>query len=720
METNQINHLEDGQAIIPRRIARLPELARNLWWVWNHTARRLFSELDGDLWAAVNHNPVRLLGAIPSAQLHQAADDISYLRNYDMAVAEFDTYLGADDTWFGREFLHWNEQPIAYFSPEFGLHESLPIYAGGLGILSGDHSKAASDLGLPFVGVGFGYQQGYFRQRISSDGWQEEYWENLDYADQAMLLVRDSDGLPLRVVVELPGRVLQLRVWRLQVGRVPLFLMDSDLSENSPTDRKLTARLYTSDREARISQELVLGVGGVRALRALGIHPSVWHMNEGHSAFMIVERVAERMTTGSDFESAVTVVRASTVFTTHTPVAAGNEVFAEALIDKYLSCYWERMGLRREAFMELAAVSGTGGRLFSLPTLALRCSALRNGVSVLHARVSRRMWHHLWPEIELAAVPIGHVTNGVHTESWLARRIGLLYARYLGEDWRDRLDEPETWRGVEAIPDEELWEVHCHLKRSLLNFLHARANTGDGASDPTGAASGVLLDEDVLTVGFARRFATYKRAGLLLLDMERLLALLHNPERPLQIIFAGKAHPADEPGKRIIQKLYQVATSADCAGRLIFIEDYDQNVARQLVQGVDIWLNTPIRLQEACGTSGQKAAMNGVLNVSISDGWWPEGFNGLNGWTIGDESKYPGMKMQDAHDASMLYDLLNEELVPLYYRRDGRGLPREWIGIMKASIASLTPMFSARRMVKEYCTRMYATAWANGQQPKYG
>ena len=710
MATYLENLPEGGQASFPARIARLPELARNLWWIWNSSARQLFDELDIELWSVVNHNPVRLLGAIPRGRLQQAAADRVYLQDYDRVLDDFDEYLAVGETWFGREFPDWDDAVIAYFSPEFGLHESLPIYAGGLGVLSGDHCKAASDLGIPFVGVGFVYQEGYFRQRISADGWQEEYWEKLDYAEQAMLAVCDSDGLPLRVAVELPGRVLQLRVWRLQVGRVPLFLMDSDLPENSFADRNLTARLYTSDRETRISQELVLGVGGVRALQALGIHPSVWHMNEGHSAFMIVERVAERVANGSDFESAVAAVRASTIFTTHTPVAAGNEVFAEALIDKYLSRYRERMGLQHEAFMELAAVSGPHGRIFSLPTLALRCSRLRNGVSVVHARVSRRMWHHLWPQRAVPEIPIGHITNGVHTESWLARRIGLLFGRYVGEDWRERLDDPEIWQRVELIPDEDLWDVHCVLKRNLYAFARVRAVSQGGA----------LLDTDALTVGFARRFAVYKRAELLLHDLERLLALLHNPDRRMQIIFAGKAHPADEHGKRILQTLYRVATSAQCAGRLMFIQDYDQNVARQMLQGVDVWLNTPRRLQEACRTSGQKAALNGVINVSILDGWWPEGFNGLNGWIIGEESTSADAEAEDARDAGLLYELLENDVVPRYYRRDEHGLPREWIGMMKASIASVTPVFSATRMVKEYCTRMYAPAGGYARPPSGG
>ena len=434
---------ERRQPIFPASIVRLPELAHNLWWVWNPSAYRLFADLDRDLWEAVYHNPVRLLCVIPQTKLNQVANNDIYLRDYTQTMGDFDEYIAARDTWFRREFPDWENADIAYFSPEFGLHESLPFYAGGLGILSGDHSKASSDLGIPFVGVGCFYRQGYFRQSLSVYGSQEEYWEYLDPTKQPVMVVRGSDGLQLRVVVELPGRALHLRVWRLQVGRVPIFLMDADIPENNLSDCQLTARLYTGDREARISQELVLGVGGVRALRAMGIRPSVWHMNEGHSAFMILERISQRVEAGSDFESAVAAVRASTVFTTHTPVAAGNEIFEESLVDTYLSSYQERMGITKEAFMALAEIQGVSGRMFSLSKLALRSSGMRNGVSVRHARVSRRMWHDLWPQKALADVPIQHITNGVHVESWLSPSIGLLFCRYLGEDWREHIDDGE-------------------------------------------------------------------------------------------------------------------------------------------------------------------------------------------------------------------------------------------------------------------------------------
>ena len=700
MKKHSVTSSARGRPIFPASIGRLPELAHNLWWAWNSSARRLFADLDRDLWEDVNHNPVRLLAVIPQTKLDQVANNDSYLRDYTQALGDFDEYIVARYTWFRREFPDWENAVIAYFSPEFGLHESLPFYAGGLGVLSGDHSKAASDLGIPLVGVGCFYRQGYFRQSLSADGSQDESWECLDHTNQPIVPVRGNDDLPLRVVVELPGRSLYLRVWRLQVGRVPIFLMDADTPENSLSDCQLTARLYTVDRDVRIAQELVLGVGGVRALRAMGISPSVWHMNEGHSAFMILERIAQRVEAGSDFESAVDAVRASTVFTTHTPVAAGNEMFEESLVDAYLSPYQERMGITKEDFMALAEVPGVNGRMFSLSKLALRFSGLRNGVSVLHAGVSQRMWSNLWPQKASAEVPIQHVTNGVHVESWLSPRIGLLFCRYLGEDWREHIDDRETWQRVHSIPDDELWDVHSYLKLKLIRFLRARDF----------AWGGELMDADSLTIGFARRFTAYKRAGLVLHDMERFLALLNNPDRRLQFVFAGKAHPADESGKRLIEQVCRVSTSAECDGRVAFVQDYDQNVARHLLQGVDVWLNTPRRPQEASGTSGQKAALNGVLNLSIKDGWWPEGFNGSNGWEIGGDSIAADDDVQDVRDAESLYALLESEVLPRYYSRDEHNLPREWLVMMKSSISSVTPGFSACRMVKEYCMRMYTPA----------
>lgn len=704
---------------LPRRLRRLADLAYNVWWTWNPAALRLFSQLDAQLWHNVNHNAIKFLHVIDRKNLNAALADINYLESYDQVIAQFDAYLKEQNTWFASNFPEQKDNVIAYFSMEFGLHESLPIYAGGLGVLSGDHSKEASDLGLPFVGVGFIYQQGYFRQHITEDGWQEAYWENLDVNDLPVKPAKTPAGDDLIIQVELPGRVVNIRVWEIRVGRAPLYLMDTSLDSNSPTDRDLTARLYSSDLDVRITQEIVLGIGGVRALRALGLQPKVWHMNEGHSAFIILERIAELVKAGLSFAAAAATVRASTVFTTHTPVPAGNEAFPLWLMDKYFPQYWNRMGLDRDAFMDLARLEQAWGPSFSMPMLAIRFTETRNGVSELHGEVSREMWQWLWPDKTGTDVPIGSITNGIHTGSWLARRMRQLFDRSLGADWFDNLDDLETWDSLLSIPDEDLWNVHRHLKRRLQIFMNDRARDQWATTriHPVQIiAAGALMDPNVLTIGFARRFATYKRAGLLFRDIDRLLKLVNRADMPVQFIFAGKAHPADDPGKRVIQDLYRIIKRAEFAGRLMFIEDYDQNIARHLVQGCDVWLNTPRRPHEASGTSGQKAAVNGVLNCSILDGWWPEGFNGDNGWTIGSEEQFPTEEEQDAADSESLFNLLENEIVPLYYHRDEKDLPHDWIRRMKESIATLTPVFSTRRMLKDYVTQMYVPALQAGER----
>jgi starch phosphorylase len=704
---------------LPRRIRRLADLAFNVWWTWNPAAGRLFSELDEQLWHHVNHNPVKFLHKVERKHLNAALADIHYLDTYDKVVTQFDKYLANPNTWHATTFPQIKNDAIAYLSMEFGLHESLPIYAGGLGVLSGDHSKEASDLGLPFVGVGFIYQQGYFRQHITEDGWQEAFWEKLDIADLPIRPAKTPDDEEVIVSVELPGRAIQVRVWEIRVGRVPLFLMDTNVEPNSPADRELTARLYSSDLDIRITQEIVLGIGGVRALRAMNIHPKVWHMNEGHSAFIIFERIAELVQAGMGFEDAAREVRASTVFTTHTPVPAGNEAFPLWLMEKYFPHYWDRMGLDRDSFMALAQVDQQWGAAFSMPTLALRFSERRNAVSELHGAVSRDMWRNLWPGASEEQVPISAITNGIHTGSWLARRMRILFDRSLGPDWYDHLDDPETWDSLLSIPDEDLWNVHRHLKRRLQIFMSNRAREQwlTTRIHPVQIiAAGALMDPNMLTIGFARRFATYKRAGLLFRDMNRLLKLVNKENMPVQFVFAGKAHPADEPGKRVIQDLYRNIKRAEFAGRLMFIEDYDQNIARHLIQGVDVWLNTPRRPHEASGTSGQKAAINGVINCSILDGWWPEGYNGENGWAIGGESTLPDEEAQDAADSESLFGLLEREIVPLFYKRDENDLPREWIHKMKECIATLAPVFSTRRMVKDYTNQMYVPAIKAGMK----
>ncbi len=696
---------------LPRRINRLEELAYNLWWTWNPDAQRLFLRIDRDLWERANHNPVCFLRQVERSRLNAVTNNRYYLDFYDSMMREFDNYMEAKDTWFPRNFPDLEDRLIAYFSMEFGLHEALPIYAGGLGILSGDHTKEASDLGLPFVAIGFFYTEGYFTQHISEDGWQEARNSVHTFKDLPVLSVLDENDKPLTIRVELPGRDVFARLWEIQVGRVPLYLLDTNIEMNSATDRALTARLYSSDLDLRISQEILLGIGGVRALRAMGYNPQVWHMNEGHSAFLILERIRELFETGVAFEEAAEMVKAGSVFTTHTPVPAGNDEFPLWLIDKYFSHLWQQLGLDRDQFIDLARHTVSWGETFSMPALALQLSSKSNAVSELHGQVSRGMWHFLYPEKLIEDVPITHITNGVHTGTWLARRLRHLYDRYLGADWLEHVDDPDIWELVNNIPDERLWAVREHLKRKLVAYMRERARQRwlHGGWHPVQlVASGVLLDPYVLTIGFARRFAPYKRANLILRDLERLQKIVNHSEMPVQIIFAGKTHPDNEPGKLLIQDVYRAVKRPDSGGRLVFLEDYDMNLARYLIQGVDVWLNTPRRPNEASGTSGQKAALNGVLNFSILDGWWREGYNGKNGWAIGQDTMYDDPEMQDEADAESLYDILENEIVPLYYRKQASdGLPGDWITLMKESIRTLAPQFCTRRMVIEYLERMY-------------
>jgi starch phosphorylase len=701
---------------LPRRIDRLRELAYNLWWSWHSPAQSLFSALDEELWNEVRHNPIKLLSEVRRKQINSVTHDQRYLELYDDVMQAFDEYMEASDTWYATKHPALPSAPgtFAYFSTEFGLHESLPIYAGGLGMLSGDHSKGASDLGLPFVGVGFLYEQGYFRQRISEDGWQEAYYDHVNPASLPVLPLLAPDGNPLLVSVEMAGRTVSVRVWKIQIGRVPVYLMDSNLEKNTPADRELTGRLYSSDLDVRLSQEIVLGIGGVRLLRALGCEPQVWHLNEGHSAFGILERLREMVAAGKPLAEAQEAVRASTVFTTHTPVPAGNETFPAWLLEKYFAGFWGELGLDRDSFLDLARHDQSWGPAFSMPVLALRNSAYRNAVSELHGQVSREMWQFLWPDRHVEDVPIVAITNGVHTGTWVARRVQALFDEYLGPDWLQRVDDSRMWDQVRDIPDEALWEVRRHLRRKMLAVFRDRAREMwmRHVHPVQVLAAGALLDNNALTIGFARRFATYKRANLLLRDTDRLMRLVHRPGQPVQFIFAGKAHPADEPGKLLIQQLYRNIKRAEWGGRLVFIEDYDANIARLMVQGVDVWLNTPRRPREASGTSGQKAAINGVLNLSVLDGWWREGYNGENGWAIGEEIDYDNPDEQDAHDAEALYNVLENEVVPMFYDRDRDNsyIPSNWLRRMKESMRSLAPAFSARRMVKEYTDLAYTPA----------
>jgi glycogen phosphorylase len=700
------------QFSLPRRIARLGTLAYNLWWTWNPDAQRLFLRIDADVWERCEHNPIRFLRQVGRARLNAVIQDRYYLDSYDRILRNFDEYMAARDTWFSRTYPPENNNHlIAYFSTEFGLHETLPIYSGGLGVLSGDLLKSASDLGLPIVGIGLFYDQAYFSQHITEDGWQEANNVTLKFDELPIQPWLDKTGKPCTVTVELPGRSVLAKIWEVRIGRIPLYLLDTLVDGNSPADRELTARLYISDLELRISQEIILGIGGVRALRLLGYHPAIWHMNEGHSAFLTFERARELVATGQTFEKAVQEIRATTVFTTHTPVPAGNQEFPLWMIDKYFSHLWPQLGLERDKFLDLARHQQDWGETFNMTILALRLSDHRNAVSELHNRVARKMYHYVFPDLREEDVPISYITNGIHHATWLARRLRHLYTRYLGEDWMEHSDDPDVWKRIEDIPDDELWAVRMHLKRKLVAYMRETARTQWLAlhvHPVQVVAGGVLLNPYALTIGFARRFATYKRANLILRDFNRLLSIVNRPNLPVQIIFAGKAHPTDEPAKLLIQGLYRAVKKAESGGRLVFMEDYDINLARYLIQGVDVWLNTPRRPNEACGTSGQKAAINGVLNFSVLDGWWREGYNGSNGWAIGDDTDYADPNYQDEMDAQSLYDKLENEIIPLYYNsRSADGLPSEWIERMKESIRTLGPQFNMHRMVKEYTERMY-------------
>lgn len=703
---------------IPERIGGVRELAHNMYWSWTPAAQELFVELDGDSWEAVYHNPVRLLSEVSQERLRQAAGDPSFLALYDRVMADFHAYMHPGETWFARTFPDLADRTIAYFSAEFGLHEALPIYSGGLGILSGDHCKSASDLGLPFVGVGLLYNQGYFRQRFSADGWQEALYDKLNFSQLPIQPATGPDGNEVIVSVDLPGRAVYAKVWRVQVGRVPVFLLDTDIERNSTDDRRFSAQLYGGDHNMRISQEIVLGIGGVRALRALGYRPATWHMNEGHSAFLGLERVRELVSKGLTFFEAAEAVAANAVFTTHTPVPAGNDAFGFDLMEKYFSRYWGSLGLNREEFLSLAKEDRAGGvSLFSMTVLALRLAKRANGVSKLHGAVSRNIWKDLWPGIPTEEVPITSITNGIHSETWLAPSM----ARFLDEHcpaWREEGEHAEAWAAVSHADDGAYWAVRQGLKREMVGFLreriaHQRLSNGETATQVQAAQH--VLDPEALTIGFARRFATYKRATLIFRDPERLKRLLNDPDRPVQILFAGKAHPADKPGKELIQQIFQLSQQPGFKGKILLVEDYDMNVARHLVQGVDVWLNNPRRPLEASGTSGQKAALNGALNFSVLDGWWCEGFNGRNGWSIGTDRDFRTLEDQDDADAASLYASLEEEIVPLFYdRRDG--LPNGWIARSKEAIRSCAPVFGTRRMVQDYCRDLYVPAAQQGDR----
>ena len=694
------------QKKLPPRLTRLEELAYNFWWAWHRASRDLFKQLDRTLWTTTRHNPVRILRETPQENLNELAKDPIFLRDFDAVMMEMDKDTHGSTQWYSKN-------PVAYMSAEFGLHSSLPIYSGGLGVLSGDHIKEASDIGLPLVAVGFLYEQGYFRQRLDHSGWQEAIYPPLNTEETAMRPALNGNGDKQLVTVKVGDRDIHLRVWEVLVGRTQLYLMDADVEENAPWDRQLTARLYGGDREMRIQQEILLGIGGVQILRRMGIQPVVWHINEGHSAFMVLERAREFIAQGMSFEEACTHVRAGTVFTTHTPVPAGHDTFDFNLIDKYFHHFWPQLNLNREEFLLLGSHKMNNEEAFNMTKLALTMAGRSNAVSALHGEVSRKMWHSLWPEKSVDDVPIGHVTNGIHLPSWTGEAMHRLYRRYLSPDWIANQDNPLLWACVEEIPDERLWDAHLFLKRKMFATMRERAREArmQQATPPDQLlSSGIFLDPDALVIGFARRFATYKRANLIFRDLERLKVLIHDRYHPIQIVFAGKAHPADDPGKLLMQQIYNIARNPEFGGRIAFVEDYDMHVARYMVQGVDVWLNTPRKPMEASGTSGMKAALNGLLNLSVLDGWWAEAYNGRNGWAIAAGQDYDDPNLQDDADADALYRVLEEQVVPLFYKRDRDDIPRGWVTMMKEAIRTVGPHFSTRRMVQEYLEDYYIPA----------
>jgi glycogen phosphorylase len=688
---------------LPREMERLRELAYDFWWSWSALAGRLFAWIDPEHWRRY-HNPVQLLINVEPQRWKRLLADHEFRRTFDSVTLAFDGYQ-ARRRWFARHSEAVGG-PVAYFSMEFGLHESLGIYSGGLGILAGDHCKAASDMGVPLVGVGLLYQSGYFHQTVDADGYQQHIYPTYDFARLPVLPVRAPGGGQLTVSVDLPGRVVHAAVWKAQVGLVPVLMLDTDIPLNDPADQPITGILYVRGREMRLCQEILLGVGGVRALNALGITPAVWHMNEGHVAFLGLERARELVVAGDSLSEALKAVSSNTVFTTHTPVPAGNERFEPDLVRRYLRPWARDMACDVDELMRLGQDEG----YFNLTALSIHLSSSANGVSELHGQVSSRMWRHLWPDGPEA--PITHVTNGVHVPSWVGPEMRALYSHHIAPNWEELLGETETWTRVRSIPDIELWTAHRAQKERLIRFVRERVRlqgARHGLSPDELRQIEGLLDPHALTIGFARRFATYKRAVLVLTDLDRLRELLAVEGRPVQFVFAGKAHPADRDGQEVIRRLF-LLTRGEFRGRIVFLEDYDIEIGRMLIQGCDVWLNTPRRLQEASGTSGQKAPINGGLNVSVLDGWWAEGFRGDNGWAIGNGHPYNDHEREDHDDAAALYGLLESQVAPCFFERGESGLPHRWIDMMKASIESIVPHFSACRMVREYVERMYVPA----------
>lgn len=698
---------------LPKRIEKLSVIANNLWWSWNTEFLKLFRKIDNDLWEKCGKNPIKFLREVSQDRLEAVAKDLIFLHEYDKNVENFEDYMNSKDTWFAEKYPENKKDLIAYFSAEYGLDETIPIYSGGLGILSGDHLKSASDLGIPLVAVGLLYKNGYFHQKINENGEQETEYHDIDLYNLPIHPVKTENGEDLIIYLKFPKRRIYLKVWQINVGRVKLYLLDSDIEKNNPEDRDVTLRLYGGDQEMRIRQEIVLGMGGVNLLtRALGLKPTVYHMNEGHSSFLILELIKNVIKEKQvSFDIARDIVSSQTVFTTHTPVPAGNDIFPISLVEKYFKDFWPRLAISREEFLKMGMKPCNDlENGFNMGILALKVAGKKNGVSKLHGAVSRELFAEVWPEIAANESPIGYVTNGIHTCSWLSPSLKQLYNKYLIPYWQDKIQYDYVWEKIKNIPDDKLWEAHQARKQKLLtlvknNVTERLRRSGYNYDDINAITS--KLDPNALTIGFARRFATYKRATLIFKDLERITQILNNADRPVQLIFAGKAHPADKQGQDLIKFIHDVSMMPQFKGKIFLLENYNIAMSRYLISGVDVWLNNPRRPMEASGTSGQKASVNGVINFSVLDGWWAEGYNQKNGWRIGFNSDYESYEAQDVTDSQNIYETLEEKIIPAYYNKDKNGISKEWLGIMKESIMSTGGKYSTSRMLSDYTSKFY-------------
>ena len=697
---------------LPKRIGRITEIANNLWWSWNTDFLRLFKMIDIDLWERCNKNPVKFLKSVDQERLENASKDLTFVKEYDKIVDDFDGYMNSKNTWFNQKYPDNRNDLIAYFSAEYGLDQTIGIYSGGLGILSGDHLKSASDLGIPLVAVGLLYKNGYFNQIIDRYGMQHPEYRDLDLYDLPINPVKDLDGNDLMLYIKFPKRRIYLKVWEINVGRVKLYLMDSDIDVNNEEDRDTTARLYGGDQEMRIRQEIILGMGGVSLLRRLGLNPTVYHMNEGHSAFLNLELIKNTIKEKQvSFEVARDIASSKTVFTTHTPVPAGNDIFPIGLVEKYFKDFWPRLGLTREEFLKLGMKPGEGlEQGFNMGIFALKIAGKKNGVSKLHGEVSRELFAEVWPHIAPSESPITYVTNGIHTCTWLAPKMKELYNKYLMPYWQDNIHEDYVWEKIKTIPDDKLWKVHMDRKVKLLALVKenvTRRLRREGVSYDEISEITSKLNPEALTIGFARRFATYKRATLIFKDLERITQILNDSNRPVQLIFAGKAHPADKDGAELIKYIHEISLKPQFKGKIFVLENYNIEISRYMVSGVDVWLNNPRRPMEASGTSGQKASVNGVVNFSVLDGWWAEGYNQKNGWSIGTNKEYPSYEEQDKADSESIYYTLENKIIPIYYDKDRNGISKSWMELMKNSIMSTGGKYSTARMLVDYTNKLY-------------